>query len=272
MKKSVTTMLIGYARITFSFSVVLIAIGCGGGGQSGNVSSGETVSITEQPASQTVPIGRTATFTVTAISTQPITYQWRQNGVDIPGATSSSYTTPMIALGSDGSASIGSFEVTVKNAAGSSVSNPATLTAGPRAPAIGDLRYLLPQQVTVSGLGNYGEKDRNITAGDDSLSISEPNVVGSPLVLGSSVDCNSTICSWGFTVDLLPPAQTGLSMYYQAGSYSSFMSDFESTAQSNTVITSLDFEPANQAYAMSSVQTTQAGGFDSRLEVVAPGA
>jgi hypothetical protein len=42
-----------------------------------------------QPIAQTVPLGRRATFTVSAKGSLPLNYQWRLNGVDIPGATQS---------------------------------------------------------------------------------------------------------------------------------------------------------------------------------------
>ena len=48
--------------------------------------------ITQQPFSQVVDPGDTVTFTVAAFSTTPITYQWRFNDVDIPGATTASLT------------------------------------------------------------------------------------------------------------------------------------------------------------------------------------
>src|SRR5207248_2040998 len=50
--------------------------------------------ITTQPANQTVTTGQTATFTVTATGTAPLSYQWQKNGANISGATSASYTTP----------------------------------------------------------------------------------------------------------------------------------------------------------------------------------
>src|SRR5204862_143510 len=50
--------------------------------------------ITTQPASQTVTAGQTATFTVTATGTAPLSYQWQRNGTAIGGATAASYTTP----------------------------------------------------------------------------------------------------------------------------------------------------------------------------------
>src|SRR5205823_13787495 len=43
--------------------------------------------ITTQPASQTVSTGQTATFTVTATGTAPLTYQWQRNGTAIGAAT-----------------------------------------------------------------------------------------------------------------------------------------------------------------------------------------
>ena len=45
--------------------------------------------ISSQPASQAVCAGGSVTFTVTAIGTN-LTYQWRKNGTNIPGATNSS--------------------------------------------------------------------------------------------------------------------------------------------------------------------------------------
>ena len=77
-----------------------------------------------QPASVTVTLGQTATFSVTASGTGAITYQWYENGVAISGATSSSYTTPPTAAGDSGAV----FTVTVSDSAGSLTSAPATLT------------------------------------------------------------------------------------------------------------------------------------------------
>ncbi len=52
--------------------------------------------ITTQPANATVAAGQTATFAVAATGTAPMKYQWQKNFVDIPGATSASYTTPAV--------------------------------------------------------------------------------------------------------------------------------------------------------------------------------
>ena len=81
-------------------------------------------SITTQPQNQTVTVGTTATFSVVATGSAPLSYQWSKNSTVITGATSSSYTTPATVSGDNGA----TFTVTVSNSAGSQTSNTATLT------------------------------------------------------------------------------------------------------------------------------------------------
>lgn len=50
------------------------------------------LNITTQPQSQTVASGSTVTFSVGAASNMSVTYQWKDNGVNIFGATSSSFS------------------------------------------------------------------------------------------------------------------------------------------------------------------------------------
>jgi hypothetical protein len=88
-------------------------------------------SITSQPGNQTVTAGQTASFSVTASGTAPLTYQWRKNGTNITGATSASYTTPATTTSDSGS----TFSVVVTNSAGSATSNNATLTVNAAATA-----------------------------------------------------------------------------------------------------------------------------------------
>jgi hypothetical protein len=102
--------------------VLLVMTACSGGGGSSN--SAQSPTITKQPANQAVTVGQTATFSVTATGTAPLTYQWFDNGTAIAGATSSTYTTAATVIADNNS----QFTVTVSNAAGSTKSNPATLT------------------------------------------------------------------------------------------------------------------------------------------------
>ena len=83
--------------------------------------------ITTQPANQTVTAGQTATFSVVASGTAPLTYQWQKNGSAISGATATSYTTPVTTTADSGEL----FRVVVSNSAGSVTSNSATLTVSP---------------------------------------------------------------------------------------------------------------------------------------------
>lgn len=209
-----------------------------------------------------MPIGRAATFTVSAGGTGPLQYQWTENGAPIEGATSASYTTPPVAAGDTGEI----FQVSVSNAVNSVASAQATLTAGPRASAVGDLRYLLFEQVTAPGL--------QVTLVTNITGLSgfyETNAIGTPLSIGTNFACypgEAFDCAYGFDISALPPGQTGLSMYYEGHDLPDFSSDVQAIVAPNVVIDSLDFEPEDNDYAISYVKTAQPGGFDYRLEVV----
>jgi Immunoglobulin domain/Immunoglobulin I-set domain len=79
--------------------------------------------IVTAPAAATVLAGGSATFTVTASGTAPLTYQWLKNNSAIAGATSAT-----LALNNVASADAANYSVTVVNAAGSVTSAAAALT------------------------------------------------------------------------------------------------------------------------------------------------
>jgi uncharacterized repeat protein (TIGR03803 family) len=80
--------------------------------------------VAAQPASQIVPAGGSATFSVQAGSSLPVNYYWQRNGVTIAGAVQSSYTIANAQLADSGSL----FGCLVSNALGSVLSSNATLT------------------------------------------------------------------------------------------------------------------------------------------------
>ena len=81
----------------------------------------ELLEITQQPVSQTTNAGENITFAVTATGGN-LTYQWRFQGSDIDGATSSSLTIEGVST-----ANAGEYSVVVANEGQSQLSDPATL-------------------------------------------------------------------------------------------------------------------------------------------------
>jgi len=106
--------------------LALTLVSCGGPGASQSAEAA-IPSITTQPVSQTVRVGQTATFVVAATGAAPLSYPWQKNGVNIAGATATSYTTPATTTSDSGS----SFDVVVSNTAGTVTSSAATLTVNP---------------------------------------------------------------------------------------------------------------------------------------------
>ena len=81
-------------------------------------------SITSHPASRTVTAGASTTFSVRASGPAPLRYQWRRDGVDIPGATAQDYTLAPVAASDNGAR----FRALVTNDFGNVLSNEAVLT------------------------------------------------------------------------------------------------------------------------------------------------
>ncbi|MBM3845869.1 MAG: hypothetical protein FJ405_06245, partial [Verrucomicrobia bacterium] len=79
--------------------------------------------ITEQPADTNVVVGSTVVLRVKATSNTPITYQWRFNDANIPGATDSTLTLPAVT-----ELHAGNYRVEVTDATGSINSAIAVLT------------------------------------------------------------------------------------------------------------------------------------------------
>jgi hypothetical protein len=81
----------------------------------------------DQPADQVTLEVRSVTFSVTPSGSPPLSYQWYRDGGAIPGATASSYTTPLLTTSDSGS----TFYVEVSNPFSTATSRPARLTVDP---------------------------------------------------------------------------------------------------------------------------------------------
>ena len=142
--------------------------------------------VTTQPQSQTVRVGSTAFFTVTATGTPPLTYQWRKDGADLLGATGTT-----CALGLARTNLAGTYTVVVSNPDGSVTSAVATLAVNSIV-QIRAARYsvwetgrevTIPVHRELGGPGlvtvDYATSDGTATAGQDYTATSGTLTFGS---------------------------------------------------------------------------------------------
>lgn len=169
--------------------------------------------ITSQPKPGTNYVTLTSTFSVSAFGTIPLSYQWKKNGVDIPGATASQYTVANISAG-DGA----EYTVVVSNPVSSLTSNPARLSVLPvptSEPFIPGLVAHLPFDNTLidrTGRGNNGtairqtQSSSNVAAavyvdGKIGKAISYSSDFGEPAAAGATTTTNTSYVSLGVRPD-----------------------------------------------------------------------
>ncbi len=110
-------------RVGADGSLYYLARGAGSVGRI-QYTAGQPPAITQQPVAQTVPMGATANFSVSASGSQPLAYQWQVNHVDISGQNASTFSLPNVQPGDNGSL----FRCVVTNGFGAVFSNDALLT------------------------------------------------------------------------------------------------------------------------------------------------
>jgi Immunoglobulin domain len=123
------------SRITFAVNngIPHSILAGGWNGASGNVllnlnfTQSTPPVISPQPVGQTVPVGGTATFNVTASGTAPFSYFWRRNGSFITGGNAAAYVTNNVRLADSGA----QFSCLVSNAVGTAISSNAVLVVDP---------------------------------------------------------------------------------------------------------------------------------------------
>ena len=139
--------------------------------------------ISTDPQNRAVKVGTNVTFTVGALGTAPLRYQWQFNTADIAGATNSSFSLAAVQWGH-----AGDYAVTVTNLAGAAYSSPAVLTVLPADPSLIDAIALLSDgRVQFTGRGDVGdytiEVSTNLVNWQDLVVV--PNTNGSFLWLDS---------------------------------------------------------------------------------------
>lgn len=165
-------------------------------------------SIIEPPQSQTVPPGGTATFTVTAGGSPPLSYQWRKEGLDIPGANSAT-----LVINGVQPVDAGSYTVAIYNEFGMIVSPEAILTVGVPSLAITTAvlpgrTVNLPYNFALNGAGGTPPYTWSVLGGalPPGLSLTATNglISGTPTAIGQ----------FGFTVVLSDSAASNASRMF----------------------------------------------------------
>lgn len=154
--------------------------------------------ITTQPAGVAAVEGSPATFTVAVGNLDPVTYQWQQNGTNLPGSTNATHVTPAVALAENNSV----FHCLISNPAGATASAPAALHVTPDVtrPALADVANYVTNgsprvsvyfsepvdPATATATANYAIPGLSISAAvllPDARSVT---LTTSPLTFGSS--------------------------------------------------------------------------------------
>lgn len=259
---------IGCRKISIAILALISSLAAGCGSGSTPSTPPQPAAIVTQPQNDTVIVGQTAQFAVTASGTAPISYQWSKNSVVILGATNSSYVTPATAESDSGSV----FTVTVSNSLGSVTSNSAgllVLTQPGPAPIAGDLRFRqIDAPATIDGyLGHIN----TLFPAPSSFSYSPE--YGTPLSVGVSCAGPTGVtgnCFYAYETYYLPQGVTGLSLVYQTDYYSNFNANLSAVPAGNCVVNSLDLEPSYDAYGLSLQCSDAVSGFDMASHAILP--
>lgn len=120
--------------------------------------SGDALAVTSTPVSLTRDAGQAAVFTVAAVSTGPVSYQWKKNGVALNGATSAT-----LILNGLNTADAGSYSVALSRGTATANAGPAALVVNGVAlpPVFKVSRVVMNPNHTVS-FQMEGELDTNI--------------------------------------------------------------------------------------------------------------
>lgn len=130
--------------------------------------------VSADPASASRCVGDSASFSVTASGSATLSYQWRKNTANIPGANNSTYTIPAVSAGD-----AGSYDCVVSNSCGSDTSAAATLSVtvgdldGDGEIALSDLSIQLASFGVPSG-ASYEDGDLN---GDGAVDLTDVSLL-----------------------------------------------------------------------------------------------
>jgi alpha-tubulin suppressor-like RCC1 family protein len=165
--------------------------------------------IINQPQGTSILSGQSASFSVTATGSAPLSYQWRFNDVDMPGATSSALT-----IASTGVTNAGAYSVCITNGYGATCSSNAVLgvivatTAGDNTFQQTDVPALATNVVAISAgawhslalcpdgtVLAWGDSSEGQCAVPDTLT--DAIAVAAGAYHNLAIKANGTIVAWG---------------------------------------------------------------------------
>ncbi len=125
-----------------------------------------------QPLSQVVDEGGTVTLTGLATGAEPLFYQWRFEGVDLPGATNSALTLSGVTTNQ-----AGTYVLRAANAGGAVSSQPAVLTVNPAPAPAADLVSVVVYNVKGNGVSDWSTNSTQVRAIGRQLAYLHPDVI-----------------------------------------------------------------------------------------------
>ena len=202
--------------------------------------------ITTQPVSRTVTAGTNVSFTVAATGTSPLSYQWRLNGANIAGATSTTLTLTSVTTGQSG----GSYSCFVSNVAGTAISSAAVLTVNP---------------VPVAPSISTQPSSQTVTAGNN-VSFTVAASGTAPLSYQWRLNGSNIGGATSPTLTL-----TSVTTGQSGGSYSCFVSNVAGTATSSAATLTVNAAPIAPTITTQPVSRTVTAGTNVSFTVAASG-
>jgi sugar lactone lactonase YvrE len=150
-----------------------------------------------QSASQTVPVNTKVVFSVLAVGSLPLSYQWQFGGTNIDGATNASFTLTNAQL-----ADRGAFAVTVSNALGTASSSNAVLNV------VDLVGALNATNLTWTTSGNPLWMPQTAVALDGAAAQTGPLAIGQQSVLQTMVEGPGTLSFWWLLQSSIPQNET----------------------------------------------------------------
>ena len=169
--------------------------------------------ISSQPISQSVCLGQPVTFSVSATGTG-LTYQWRKNGVDITGATDSSYTIDTVAISDTGNYDVSVIgicnPIATSDIAVLKIGAPKPADFTTYSPAVcqgqSGVSYIIPNDSTVTYNWAYSGTGATIIGTSDSVTVDfDSSATSGDLSVSASNTCGTGIArTIGITVNSTP--------------------------------------------------------------------